>query len=664
LRGYELQHRTVEQASTVEYATGKTRESAARCNLADEDANDYTGLLREVVVSKNSPTFGYGTGDIYRRRYRWTGDLVSNISSCTLDAPARQEAFAYDKKQRLTGATGTQSTTGGTYNSREFTYRSRDRMATQEYDSCTNTMTDHTTQKDRLYLHQATTCDNGNIGSGYGYDKDGRLDIKFNAYDSTGGPSDQWTFAHYVGGLQATESLVFGQATTTMGVYDYYYDAKSRRRARVLPTWAFDEMYHDLSDHLLTERGNETVLGTMDVMMDDYVWLDGRPVIVIRGRFGNEMYAREDDTSTDCGRNDENWLPDGGVNPLAPACGERFIITDHLAKPVLMLDSSRQIAGVADYDPLGFPNRVSVQAGTDHPYDTSGSVSNTFWGLAEPSTADSASLIVDARVRFHMVDTEGANEDYVDLQNSSGVLQRVQGPHLGSVVSSWHPMDGLEAKFTANALNATNCHPDDGCGVDDHWPYAGASIDSYEYRRYQSGAQPFWVPLRFPGQYYDEETDLHENWNRYYDPSIGAYTQPEPLMSNPGFVRGEARRGFSAPAYAYARSNPVNVTDPTGRNPAAGALAGGASAVGAAASLAASVWCLANPKACDEALQDAWRRTKDFCREAAKPKKPNCKKQKVICVTQCVAEALPTGEYSGDPFYKCVYDCMEAAGCK
>jgi len=29
--------------------------------------------------------------------------------------------------------------------------------------------------------------------------------------------------------------------------------------------------------------------------------------------------------------------------------------------------------------------------------------------------------------------------------------------------------------------------------------------------------------LRFPGQHYDEETDLHYNWNRYYDPVLGRY---------------------------------------------------------------------------------------------------------------------------------------------
>jgi RHS repeat-associated protein len=93
---------------------------------------------------------------------------------------------------------------------------------------------------------------------------------------------------------------------------------------------------------------------------------------------------------------------------------------------------------------------------------------------------------------------------------------------------------------------------------------AGVVLEAYEYQRYQTGALPLWTPLRFPGQYHDAETDLFENWNRYYDPSIGRYLQPEPMLVNPRFVVGMARRGFGAPAYAYAVNNPVNYVDPDG----------------------------------------------------------------------------------------------------
>ncbi|MCP4352355.1 MAG: hypothetical protein GY795_43405 [Desulfobacterales bacterium] len=61
--------------------------------------------------------------------------------------------------------------------------------------------------------------------------------------------------------------------------------------------------------------------------------------------------------------------------------------------------------------------------------------------------------------------------------------------------------------------------------------------------------------FRFPGQYYDEETELHYNWHRYYDPKTGRYMTPDPI----GF------RGGDVNLYVYCLNNPVNYVDPDGR---------------------------------------------------------------------------------------------------
>ena len=51
-------------------------------------------------------------------------------------------------------------------------------------------------------------------------------------------------------------------------------------------------------------------------------------------------------------------------------------------------------------------------------------------------------------------------------------------------------------------------------------------------RKLHNGA--FEMPLRFPGQYYDQETGTHYNYFRDYDPSIGRYVQSDPVGLNGG----------------------------------------------------------------------------------------------------------------------------------
>ena len=59
--------------------------------------------------------------------------------------------------------------------------------------------------------------------------------------------------------------------------------------------------------------------------------------------------------------------------------------------------------------------------------------------------------------------------------------------------------------------------------------------------------------LRLPGQYHDDETTLHYNYFRYYDPQTGRYWQADPIG-----LRG----GVSL--YAYVTDNPLGYIDPLG----------------------------------------------------------------------------------------------------
>ncbi len=59
--------------------------------------------------------------------------------------------------------------------------------------------------------------------------------------------------------------------------------------------------------------------------------------------------------------------------------------------------------------------------------------------------------------------------------------------------------------------------------------------------------------FRFQGQYYDAETGLHYNGQRYYDPKTGRYLTPDPI----GLAGG-------VNPYVYVGNDPVNLVDPLG----------------------------------------------------------------------------------------------------
>jgi RHS repeat-associated protein len=65
--------------------------------------------------------------------------------------------------------------------------------------------------------------------------------------------------------------------------------------------------------------------------------------------------------------------------------------------------------------------------------------------------------------------------------------------------------------------------------------------------------QTFAFNLRFPGQYWDSESNLHYNYYRDYDPAVGRYVESDPIGLKGGLN-----------TFAYGLNSPVNYVDPKG----------------------------------------------------------------------------------------------------
>jgi RHS repeat-associated protein len=279
--------------------------------------------------------------------------------------------------------------------------------------------------------------------------------------------------------------------------------------------------------------------------LDAYLWLDGRPVALIKTKFA-ASWTRPPDLTGDCKRNGES-VPSGVY----------FLVTDYLQKPVLMLDSYRRVSGMAEYAPFGHINRVTYLGDTAHPYANNTRSVLGYFNQPAPSAATRVQL----RARYAFVDVEGGYDfAYLSDQNGNelwpveGDTARVTGRQQGPQTSGWVevPQQSGQGRVHARFFS------------DYSVTYKGVVLEGYEYRRFQEGASPVWTPLRFPGQYHDAETDLFENWNRYYDPVIGKYLAPDPMMHSADYAPSEARAGRSAAAYVYAMNNPLAFVDPKG----------------------------------------------------------------------------------------------------
>lgn len=547
---------------------------------AMSETNDKTGRLRSIRVWD-------GATNIYRRTYAWKAEEVERISSCYLGGPGavvedyRRDAgtgFGYDGVEQLKGV-----------NSPSFDNHGGPMRQTRYQHDVRGNVTDvRVTQWNHGYSFQYDGGGTGNSrkdwltsivseGGGTGdrvdltYDRDGRV-TRLTGYTDSSGTPPALNLSYVQDGpslvgpgsdtVMRTSARVSGASGTP--TYTYWYDASNRRQAKVYPLNNVSDIFlYDEGHQLLEDRGNETVYAGGAYPIDEYIWLGGSPVAVYRGKLANADLKHVADDVGSCSR-----LGDG------VACGVYFVVTDHIGKPVLALNGARKISGVGEYEPAGTVNRVQWWFSSSHP-STKGVEGANWLELWQKELG----MDLSVRVHFPLIDTEqdctGQWREGPSLWSGqwATMYEVLAGYAKGDVWSQWWPTTsdgaGKRSLWVGWGTEAGNCNPIN-CNVacpqpsGQGWSYAGFIMREYEYRRFQTGATPYFPPMRFPGQYYDAETGLNENWHRYYYPFGVRYLSSEPYLRETWWVSASAEQGRTTPTYAYGGNNPLRNTDPTG----------------------------------------------------------------------------------------------------
>ena len=168
------------------------------------------------------------------------------------------------------------------------------------------------------------------------------------------------------------------------------------------------------------------------------------------------------------------------------------------------------------------------------------------------------------------------------------------------------------------------------------------------------------ITARFPGQWFQSESGLHQNWMRDYDPTTGRYLQADPL----GLVDG-------ASVYGYALQNPGRWTDPRGENvgTVVGGVIGGAIDWGTGV-LVGGIGIVVGVIVYPSTPGDGTLPPSLIPREAAQCMAEDgdrCEIVREVCHSYCV-NYFVEGPFPGRDqlagYRKCMRTCMKARDCK
>jgi len=418
------------------------------------------------------------TGSIYSRSY--TYDPAGNVTSIDdLVDSTRAQSFSYDALYRLI-------TASGIYGTISYTYDQVGNRLTKTYDGATDTYS---------YVPGTNMLDEitGSNPVVFSYDANGNI----------AGMGDK-TFLYN----QNNRLIKAAEGDITIG--EYIYNALGQRTAKTASGQTTVFIYDQQGD-LIAEADNDGRI------VHEYIYLDGCLLAGVKS--GIEMVQATIDIDPDTlGLNSKGkWITCYIELPGAYDVADIDVSTVVLEGSVY---AELRPVKVADHDADGILDLMVK-------FDRSGVAD-----LLEP--ADDVIITVDGEVGgilFSGTDTirvidKGKKEKKEKKGKKS---KKTKKTTAGKSTSTFCATSATtqQAKgmyyYHLDHLGTPQVMTDEDGEVvwkADYRPFgeADVTVNTVENN------------FRFPGQYYDEETGLHYNYHRYYDPGIGRYLRTDPIL--------------------------------------------------------------------------------------------------------------------------------------
>ena len=166
---------------------------------------------------------------------------------------------------------------------------------------------------------------------------------------------------------------------------------------------------------------------------------------------------------------------------------------------------------------------------------------------------------------------------FLVLQVGFALRRRPQGDRLRPVLAAGTAGVFLAATSVPFPGVVAEAHAADPTGVtyyhSDHLGSSvvitnGMTVKRVVYRPFgqaASGSDP--VPeFGFTGQRFVDSLEIYDYGARWYDPALGRFLQPDPIVRGPSHVPNTSDPQTINP-YSYVLNNPLNLVDPTGNTP-------------------------------------------------------------------------------------------------